>query len=275
MTMRRGLVAPGRLSVAGVVAVMVGWLVAGAPASATAPPRDGTVFVHSAESGKLSGGRLTLLGVGGRVTWTHESGRSGVIAIKEMHRMLFAPTSPDATATLHVAGHRGGGEPTYKLSQPRYNRARHIVSYRAKPLNGKGLPGRAAGAAGTGRIFGSASLTIQGAPTPSLLVEPSTYPCETVPSTTCWGTLSATGLPPGSSVTGSAPQVRDNAGQGLNTGQGVNIDLRADAYGTVGAELNLLCINPFGVISPYVDIDATSVTPATVVIAPDACAPPG
>jgi hypothetical protein len=96
----------------------------------------------------------------------------------------------------------------------------------------------------------------------------------TVPSTTCWGTLLATGLPPGSSVTGFAPQIRDNAGQGLNTDPGVNVDLRADAYGTVGAELNLLCNNPFGVINPYVGIDATSVTPATAVDAPDSCGPP-
>ena len=252
----------------------MGWLLA-APVSAQAPPRDGTVFVHSAESGKLSGGRLTLLGVRPRVTWTHESGRSGVMAVRQMHRMLFTPTSPEATATLHVAGHRGGDEPTFKLSDPRYNRARHTVSYKAKPLNNKTLPGRAVRAAATARTFGAASLTIQGASPPELDVQPNTYPCATVPSTTCWGTLTATGLPPGSPVTGFAPQVRDNPGQGLNTGQGVNIDLRADAYGTVKTELNLLCNNPFGVTNPSVGIDATSVTPATAVAAPDSCGPPG
>ena len=41
------------LWVAGLVAVLVGWLLAAAPVSAQAPPRDGTVFVHSAKSGKL------------------------------------------------------------------------------------------------------------------------------------------------------------------------------------------------------------------------------
>jgi hypothetical protein len=152
---------------------------------------------------------------------------------------------------------------------------RHLVSYRAKPLDNKRLPGHAVRAAATARTFGPASLTIQGASAPELDVQPNTYPCATVPSTTCWGTLTATGLPPGSEVTGFAPQARDNSGQGLNTGQGVNIDLRADAYGTVKTELNLLCNNPFGVISPNVNIDATSVTPYTAVDAPDSCGPPG
>jgi hypothetical protein len=272
--MLRGFMAPGRLAVAGLVAGVVGSLPAGTSVSAQAPPRDGTVFVHSARSGKLGGGRLTLLGVGPRVTWTHESGRSGVMAVKSMHRMVFAPTSPEATATLHVAGHRGGDEPTFKLSQPRYNRARHLVSYRAKPLNNKSVPARAVRAAATARAFGPASLTIEGASPPELDVQPNTYPCATVPSTTCWGTLTATGLRPGSPVTGFAPQVREIAGQGLDTGQGVNINLQADAYGTVKAELNLLCNNPFEVISPSVKIDATSVTPSTLVDAPDSCGPP-
>jgi hypothetical protein len=181
---------------------MVGWLLAGSPVSAQAPPRDGTVFVHSARSGKLSGGRLTLLGVMPRVTWTHESGRSGTMAIKGMHRMLFGPTTPEATATLHVAGHRGGDEPTFKLSQPRYNRARHMVSYKARPLDKKSLPGRAGRAAQAARTFGAASLTIQGAPQASVDVEQNTYACPSDSSTTCWGSLSASGLSPGKLASG-------------------------------------------------------------------------
>ena len=263
--MLRGCVAPGRLTVAGLVAVMVGWLLAPAPVSAQAPPRDGTVFVHSAKSGELSGGRLTLLGVGPRVTWTHESGRSGTMAIKGMHRMLFAPTTPEATATLHVAGHRGGDEPTFKLSQPRYSRARHMVSYRAKPLDNKSPPGRAVRAAGTEHAFGAASLTIQGAPQPSVNVQQTTYPCPSDSSTTCWGTLSASGLQPGSSLTGFAPQVPGN------TGQGVNIDVRVDGNGNVSTQLNLLCNNDYGVTNPNVGIDATSVTPSISVPAPGSC----
>src|SRR4051794_19499236 len=89
--MLRGCVAPGRLTVAGLVVVMVVWLLAGTPVSAQVPPRDGTVFVHSARSGKLSGGRLTLLGARPRVTWTHESGGSGTVAIKGMHRCCSRP----------------------------------------------------------------------------------------------------------------------------------------------------------------------------------------
>ena len=244
--MLRGVVASGRPSVAGLVAVMAGCLLEVAPVSAQVPPRDGTVFVHSAASGKLSGGRLTLLGVGPRVTWTHESGRFGVMAVTQMHRMLFRPTSPEATATLHVAGHRGGDEPTYKLSDPRYNRARHLVSYKSAPLNQKALPGRPVRAAAAARTFGAASLTIQGASPPELDVQPNTYPCATVPSTTCWGTLTATGLPVGTPVTGFAPQVRNNTGLGLNTDPGVNIDLRADAYGTVGESSIFFVSTPLG-----------------------------
>jgi hypothetical protein len=259
--MLRGFGASGRLAVAGLVAVM-GCLLAGAPVFAQAPPRDGTVFVHSAGSGTLSGGRLTLVGVGPRVTWTHESGRSGVMAVKRMHRMLFTPTTPGATATLHVAGHRGGDEPTFKLSQPRYNRARHLVSYQAKPLNSKTVPGRSIRAAATARTFGPASLTIQGAGTPSMTFQPNTYPCASDSSTTCWGTLTASGLPPGSSVTGFAPR---SPGNGT---EGIKIDLLANAYGDVGAQLQLLCTTPFGVSNPYVNIDATSVTPHIAVDAP-------
>jgi hypothetical protein len=257
--MLRGFGASGRFAVAGLVAVM-GCLLAGAPVFAQAPPRDGTVFVHSAASGKLGGGRLTLLGVGPRVTWTHESGRSGVMAVKRMHRIVFATTNPEATATLHLAGHRGGDEPTFKLSDPRYNRARQMVSYQAKPLDNKALPGRSVRAAATARMFGPASLTIQGAGTPSMTFQPNTYPCATDSSTTCWGTLRASGLPPGSSVTGFAPRVPG--------GQGLNIDLRANAYGDVGSQVQLLCTTAFGVSNPYVDIDATSVTPHIAVDAP-------
>ena len=255
----------GPAYVGGLVAVMVVWLLAGTPVSAQAPPRDGTVFVHSAKSGELSGGRLTLLGVGPRVTWTHESGRSGTMAIKGMHRMLFAPTTPEATATLHVAGHRGGDEPTFKLSQPRYNRARHMASYQAKPLDKKSLPGRAGRAAQAARTFGAASLAIQGAPQPSVDVQQTTYACPSDSSTTCWGTLSASGLPPGTSLTGFAPQ------QPGNTGQGVDIDVGADGYGNVNTQLDLLCINPYGVTNPSVGIDATNVTPSISDSMPGSC----
>jgi hypothetical protein len=220
------------------------------------------VFVHSAESGKLGGGRLTLLGVRPRVTWTHESGRSGVMAVKGMHRIVFATTNPEATATLQLAGYRGGDEPTFKLSDPRYNRARQMVSYKAKPLDNKRLPGRSIRAAATARTFGPASLIIQGAGTPSMTFQPNTYPCASDSSTTCWGTLTASGLPPGSSVTGFAPR---SPGNGT---EGIKIDLLANAYGGVGAQLQLLCTTPFGVSNPYVNIDATSVTPHIAVNAP-------
>ncbi len=141
---------------AGLVAVAAG-LVALAPASALGA----TTFVHSAKSGELAGGRLTLHGVGPDVTWTTTAGRWGVAPIARAHRFIFSPKAP-ATGTLHVAGHRGGDEPTFKLSRPRYNAPRQTVSYRAKPLNNKPLPRRAARAGGRAgaRRFGAASLSI-------------------------------------------------------------------------------------------------------------------
>jgi hypothetical protein len=223
------------------------------------------VFVQSAKSGKLGGGRLTLRGVGRRVTWAHHSGRSGVIAVKRLHRRLFSAKTLEATGTLHVAGHRGGDELTFKLSRPRYNRARRTVSYRAMPLNRKPLPSRAARAAAPARPFGPASLTIQGAPQPSVAVQQTTYPCPSDSSTNCWGTLSASGLPPGTGLSGFAPQVPGN------TGQGVDIDAQADGNGNVNAQLNLLCNNDYHVTNPNVTIDATSVTPSITVPAPGSC----
>jgi hypothetical protein len=251
--------------VAGLVAILVGSLLAAAPVSAQGPPRDGTVYLHSATSGELGGGRLTLHGVSRRVTWAHHSGRSGVMAVKRMHRRLFSAKTPEATGTLHVAGHHGGDELTFKLSRPRYNRARHTVSYRAKPLNNKPLSRRAVRAAGAAGSFGAASLTIQAAPQPSLGVEQSTYPCPADSSTTCWGTLSGSGLPARSQVTGFAPQVPGN------TGQGVDIDVQVDGYGNVNVQLNLLCNNVYGVTNPNIGIDATSVTPSFSVSAPGSC----
>ena len=67
----------GRWAGAGLVAVAAAGLLAAAPAGAQPAPRDAVVFVHSAKSGELGGGRLTLHGVSGRVTWAHNSGRSG------------------------------------------------------------------------------------------------------------------------------------------------------------------------------------------------------
>jgi hypothetical protein len=125
-----------------------------------------TTVVHSANSGELGGGRLTLHGVRGQVTWLSDSGHSGRGPVRHLHRRVFAPGLPAATGVLHAAGHRGGDEPTFRLSKPRYNRARHTVSYRAKPLNNQRLPGgavRAAGVQQSGR-FGAASLSIVPAP---------------------------------------------------------------------------------------------------------------
>ena len=153
------------LTVAGLIVVVGAGLFALAPATASAGSRDAHVFTHSAKSGKLVGGRLTLRGVGRRITWANNYGRTGVMRIKRLHRLLFSPGTPPAIGTLHVAGHGGGDELPLKLSRPRYKASRGTVSYRAKRLNKRPLPRRPARASGIAlRRFGAASLSIIGAP---------------------------------------------------------------------------------------------------------------
>ena len=120
------------------------------------------MVMHSAKSGELKDGRLILRGVRGRVTWTGNDGRFGVVSVERMHRRLFLPGIPYATGLLHVAGHRGGDEPTFKLSRPRYSAARRTVSYRAQRIRRRGSSRGSADAAQTStpRRFGAASLSI-------------------------------------------------------------------------------------------------------------------
>jgi hypothetical protein len=116
--------------------------------------------------------------------------------VKRLHRMLFSARTATATGILHVAGHRGGDELTFKLSRPRYNAARRTVSYKIKRLGDGRLPSRAAQAAGAARRFGPASLSMVGAQQGSVTVQQNTYGCaNTDPSNpTCWGVLYASGL---------------------------------------------------------------------------------
>jgi hypothetical protein len=152
------------LRVVGLVVVVGAGLFVLAPGTASAGSRDAHVFMHSAKSGKLVGGRLTLRGAGRRVTWANSRGRTGVIPVKRLHRLLFSPGTSPSTGTLHVAGHGGGDELALKLSRPRHNASRGTVSYRARRLNRRTLPRRPARASGVRlRRFGAASLSIVGA----------------------------------------------------------------------------------------------------------------
>jgi hypothetical protein len=144
-----------------VLAALVGGLFALAPGTASAGFRDSPVYVYSAMSGELDGSRLTLHGVGGRVTWATDGGRFGVISVRRLHRLLFTPKAARATGTLHVAGHRGGQEPVLRLTRPRYDASRGTVSYRIKRLNKGTLPVR-----GAGRRFGAASLSVAASQAP-------------------------------------------------------------------------------------------------------------
>ena len=120
------------------------------PAAAVAGSGGATVFTHSAKSGELRAGMLTLRGVGSRLTWAQNEGRSGTVSVKRLHRRLFSPETP-ATGTLHIAGRRAGV--ALRLSRPRYNGARQLVRYRAQRLS------KRAQASGVGE-FGAASLSM-------------------------------------------------------------------------------------------------------------------
>lgn len=153
-----------RLWVAGLAAAVAAGLLAAGLAGASAASA-ATVVTHSAKGGVFKDGRLTLRGVSGRVTYAISGGRSGTASVRRLHRRVFLPGAP-ATGTLHVAGLRGGDEPTFRLTKPRYSAARRTVSYRAKPLDNKPQPSRAARASGlpVPRKFGAASLSIVGHP---------------------------------------------------------------------------------------------------------------
>jgi hypothetical protein len=157
-TLKVGRTGTSRLRLVG-VGMAAAALVALAPARSDAD----SMYVHSATSGKLAGGRLTLHGVGRSVTWTTTSGSAGVARIRRAHERLFPPGSP-ATGTLHIGGQSGGEESVFRLSKPRYSAPRHTVSYRAKPLAKRRAAVMAAAAAT--RRFGTASLSV--VPHPSL-----------------------------------------------------------------------------------------------------------
>ena len=144
-----------------IVAVVGAGLFMLAPAAGAASVGSAVVFTHSAKSGELGGGRLTLHGVRRQVTWASNGARSGVASVKRMHSVLFSPGVRSATGTLHLTGHRRGQALTFRLRGPRYNASRRTVSYRAKPLNNWRLPG---GRARMPRGFGSASLSLLDAP---------------------------------------------------------------------------------------------------------------
>ena len=122
---------------------------------------------HSAQSGELRGGRLILRGVSGRASYVTDDGRSGTTSVRRLHRRVFLPGKP-ATGVLHIAGARGGREPTFRLTRPRYAASRRTVSYRAKPIGGASASGGVARAAAltAPAEFGAASLSIL--PHPSL-----------------------------------------------------------------------------------------------------------
>jgi hypothetical protein len=202
--LRRHLEARLRLSTIALAAAAALFVVI--PANASAAPGGAAMFVHSAQSGELQGGRLMLRGVGRQVTWVLNGGSSGVVSIARLHRRLFAPGTAPATGALHIAGQRGGSEATFGLSRPRYDAARGAVSYRAKRLDKR----RAASAAGfrLPRRFGAASLSIVGSPR-RLGTTGGGHVCSTVvtndsgvalinPQASAWDTDDWTQGPPGS-----------------------------------------------------------------------------
>ena len=258
---------------AGLVAVAAAGLLAAVPAGAQGPPRDATVFVHSAKSGELGGGRLTLHGVSGRVTWAHNSGRSGVMKVKRLHRMLFSAKTTTATGTLHVAGHRGGDELTFKLSRPRYDAARRTVSYKIKRLGDGRLPSRGAQTAGAPRRFGAASLSMIGAQQGSVTVQQNTYGCaNTDPSNpTCWGVLYASGIQ-------ASGGLIVNVSFSNNTTQQYDYSAFIDASGNVQnppVYLQLPCTNNFNLGAMITSVQAKDAASGQSIPSGTISPPPG
>lgn len=143
-------------------------LVAGLLALASASPASAEVVVsHAAKSGELRDGRLILRGVSGRAGYVTDAGRSGTTSVRRMHQRAFPPGKP-AIGTLHIAGSGGGQEPAFRLSKPRYDASRRIVSYKARALQGTSASSTVArsSALPAPRRFGAASLSIL--PHPSL-----------------------------------------------------------------------------------------------------------
>lgn len=134
--------------------VLAAGLLVLSPTSVPAAPGGATVFVHSAKGGQVKGGRLILQGVGPRLTWVTNGGRTGAVSVARLHRRLFLKQTPAATGVLHIGGRRRGV--ALRLRRPRYTRSRKQVSYRARALkNGRAvMPQR----------FGAASLSILGDP---------------------------------------------------------------------------------------------------------------
>jgi hypothetical protein len=234
-------------------------LLAAAPAGARAPPRDATVFVHSAKSGELGGGRLTPHGVSGRVTWAHNSGRSGVMSVKRLHRKLFsrspqrrpAPCMWRATTAATSSPSSCHGRATTPHA------ARRTVSYKIKRMGNGRLPSRAAQAVGAAGRFGPASLSMVGAPQGSVNVQQQSYGCANPPTTdTCWGILTASGLQPGGHLYVNVTFSGTGATEQYDWGDAV------DPNGNISPDqpiyLQLPCTNDFNNTGTITSVEATA-----------------
>jgi hypothetical protein len=147
---------------AGLAAALAAGVLAAAAASAL-PASAAVIASFSAKSGEFRGGRLILPGVSGRVRYLTDTGRSRTMSLGWLHRRVFLPGKPP-TGMLHISGR--SDDPTFTLSNPRYNASRQTVSYNAKPLPGTPLSRR--GPRRAPLRFGDASLTIL--PHPALAV---------------------------------------------------------------------------------------------------------
>jgi hypothetical protein len=118
--------------VVGLIAVATG-LLAVVPATASAAPGGATMFVHSAKSGEFAaGGDAARRGPRAHLAHRWRPLRLGLG--REATPPAVLARDAAATGTLHVAGHRRGDEPTFRLTRPRYNASRLPVSYGAPAM---------------------------------------------------------------------------------------------------------------------------------------------
>jgi hypothetical protein len=128
-------------------------------AIATGPAYAGTVYTHSATSGRFASHRLTLLGVGRHVTWVTSGGMTGTAPNSMVQRRLFR-RNVSATGVLDIARHgrAHGRRFVFRLTGMRYDAARNGVSYRATQANGHA---GVSAASSVLRSFGRATLSVR------------------------------------------------------------------------------------------------------------------
>lgn len=120
---------------------VLGLLLAMVPGTgeAVAAARDDRVealYVQNASRGTFDGQRLKLFGVAPVVSWFADRPQrsSGLLTMHQALGELFGPGQPAPNAALDLTRDEVSGVLALKLRAPRYDRRRHVLSYRVRRL---------------------------------------------------------------------------------------------------------------------------------------------